>query len=236
VKAAVIAHDHLSDAGLLGDALSELGIDLDTVLVVPADRFSTPDVRAEFPDPGAHDLVLSLGAPWSVYDSGRLGRWVTDEQDYLRAADVRGVPVLGVCFGGQLLAAAHGGTVSRAARPELGWRTTDTDEPGLIEPGPWLEWHSDSWTVPAGARELARTEAASQAFVLRRNLAVQFHPEVTDKILRDWLGHGGAEAAAALGIDAEQLLAETAAAQPAAAERAHRLVRRFLDQVAFADR
>jgi GMP synthase-like glutamine amidotransferase len=236
VKALVIAHDHLSGAGLIGDALRDADFELEVVQVVPADRFDTPDVAMRFPEPTGYDLVLTLGAPWSVYDERRLGRWVGEEQQFLRAADSARVPVLGVCFGGQLLAAAHGGGVAPAARPEIGWHPTKTSEPDLIEAGPWFEWHFDSWTLPPGAREIARTEAASQAFVLNRNLAVQFHPEVTEDVLAGWLENGGTAVARAHGIDPQRLLAETIDAQSESAARAHRLVARFLALVAFPNR
>lgn len=232
MKALVIAHDHVSGTGLLAAALDDAGFDPTTLLVVPADRFATPDVAVDFPPVGGLDLVVSLGAPWSVYDEARLGAWVAGEQQLLRDADAAGVPVLGVCFGGQQLAAAHGGSVARAARPEIGWFAVETDDPGLVEAGPWFEWHHDAWRTPAGAREVARTVDAVQAFTLRRNLAVQFHPEATEAIVLGWLDNGGAEQARRHGVDPEELLAATAAAQPAAAERAARLLTRFLEQVA----
>ena len=232
--ALVIAHDHLSGAGLLAAALEDAGFTIQNVLVVPEDRFGRPDVAVEFPELTGIDLVVPLGAPWSVYDLPRVGSWVLAEQEYLRAADAAGVPVLGVCFGGQLLAAAHGGRVALAAAPEIGWFTVRSDAPALIEDGPWLEWHFDSWAAPSDAIQLAHSDRAPQAFRLRRNLAIQFHPEVDEKILLGWLDNGGADSARANGVDPDALLAETAAREAEAAARAERLVRRFLDQVATA--
>jgi GMP synthase-like glutamine amidotransferase len=80
--------------------------------------------------------------------------------------------------------------------------------------------------------EVARTGAASQAFVLRRNLAVQFHPELTPDQLAGWLGNGGAAYLAALGVDARALQEETVGRAEQAAGRTRRLVHRFLDRVA----
>ncbi len=227
-----VQQDHVSPPGPVGEAFAERGYDVVEFLVVPEASFGTPGVRVDFPDPADFDAVVPMGAPWSVYDTATIGTWIGAELDLLRRADELGVPVLGLCFGGQALAAAHGGAVVRAARPELGWLHVDTDDPTLVEPGPWFEWHSDSWLLPPGATELARTEAASQAFVLRRNLAVQFHPELTHDQLAGWLGNGGAGYLAAQGIDAEALLADTRRVAPAAAERSRRLVHRFLDRVA----
>ena len=78
----------------------------------------------------------------------------------------------------------------------------ETDDPDLVEAGPWFEWHHDRWVAPPGARVLARTAAAEQAFVIGRSLAVQFHPELTPGMLRGWLANGGATYLEAHGIDA----------------------------------
>ncbi len=90
-----------------------------------------------------------FGAAWAVYDEATIP-WVADEIAYARSLISLGVPVLGICFGGQMLAAALGGTVSRAPIPEIGWVSVSSDEPALIEPGPWLEWHFDRFTAAAG--------------------------------------------------------------------------------------
>jgi GMP synthase-like glutamine amidotransferase len=96
------------------------------------------------------------------------------------------VPVLGLCFGGQALAVALGGSVERAPTPELGWTEIETDEPELIASGPWLQWHYDRFTTPPGATEIARTAHAAQAFRHGRHLGVQFHPESTVEIVAQW--------------------------------------------------
>jgi GMP synthase-like glutamine amidotransferase len=234
MKALVIAHDHLSSSGLLTAGLVDAGFEVVTRLVVPADRFDTPNVRSDLPDIADFDLIVPLGAPWSVYDMDRIGAWVTEEQHFLRAADAAGIPVLGVCFGGQMLATVHGGAVAKSAQPEIGWHDVVGDDQGVVESAPWFQWHFDTWTVPPGAQEIARNDHASQAFRLRRNLAVQFHPELDSAILAGWLANGGATAALAHGIDPDELVARTATDADRARDQATRLVRRFLDGVASA--
>jgi GMP synthase-like glutamine amidotransferase len=68
--------------------------------------------------------------------------------------------------------------------------------------------------------------------VLGRNLAVQFHPEMTSEILASWIATGGAEEITRFGIKLDDLVRQTADQDAANRERAHRLVDQFLDRVA----
>ena len=99
---------------------------------------------------------------------------------------------------------------SRKCRPRssAGPRCSSDDE-SLVASGSWFQWHYDRWQMPPGAVEIARNPSASQAFVLGRNLAVQFHPEITPQILADWLETGGDEQAARFGLDGATLLQQT---------------------------
>lgn len=229
-RALVIAHDHVSSAAAVGEAFADRGFTLDEALVVPAERFDSPGVHFDFPDPTAYDALVVLGAPWAAYDE-LVAPWVSPELDMLRTADATGVPVLGICFGGQLLALAHGGDVTASSAPEIGWHVVHSDDTSLVPAGPWFQWHYDRWSLPPAATEIARNAAASQAFVLRRNLAVQFHPELAVPSLKAWLAHGGDEKARARGLDPDVLLAHTEAIQVRAAERAPCLVDAFLGRI-----
>jgi GMP synthase-like glutamine amidotransferase len=232
MRALFVQHDHVSPVGPVGERFVARGYDVEELVVVPEDRFHAPAVEAVFPDPTSYDAVVPMGAPWSVYDLATIGPWIEPELAFLRAAVEAGVPVLGICFGGQALAAALGGGVVKADEAEIGWTSIETDEPGLVEAGPWFEWHHDRWVAPPGARVLASTPAAEQAFVVGRSLAVQFHPELTPSMLRGWLANGGAAYLEAHGTAIDPLLAQTDALGDEAGRRAHRLVDRFLDQVA----
>ena len=140
-------------------AFAELGYDVSEFTVVPSSRFDRPDVTAVFPDPAAYDAIVFFGAVWSVYDEAAIGTWIGDEIAFARSAHGLGVPLLGICFGGQMLAAAAGGSVSRALVPEIGWLPVETAAPALIDAGPWFQWHFDRFTVPSGVPVLARTAA-----------------------------------------------------------------------------
>jgi GMP synthase-like glutamine amidotransferase len=233
MRALVVQQDHVSPPGPVGEALADRGYDVEEFLVVPADRFAEPGVDVIFPEPTRYNVVVPMGAPWSV-TSEHIAGWVAGELALLRRAHEAGVPVLGICFGGQALAAALGGSVGRAPRAEIGWVSVDTDDAALVPSGPWFQWHEDLWATPPGAREIARTAVAPQAFIIGRSLAVQFHPELTVSQLEGWLANGGSAYLAAQGLDAAQLLARTRTEAPAAAARARALVDAFLDSVATA--
>lgn len=215
MRVVVVKHHQIDDAGFIGAAFSARGADL-LVHLFPDDG----------PLPGLDgvDHVVVLGAAWSVYDHEKIGDWIGAELAWLRAADAAGVPVLGICFGAQALAAALGGRVEPAPRSEIGWTMVESPDRVLIEPGPWLEFHSDQCIPPPHARELARNDVCLQAFSVGRHLAVQFHPEVDGDQVRRWLDNGGASEARKAGQDPAQLVAASVAAEPAAARRADGLV------------
>jgi GMP synthase-like glutamine amidotransferase len=230
-KVLFVYNDPTAPEALLGEVFGENGFDVDTIEVVPVDRSDDPVRDFTFPDPTDYDVVVPLGSRWSVYDDGLRRTWVGAEMAMVRAAADAGVGVLGVCFGGQLVAAALGGSVAHSPAPELGWYQIDTDEPGFIPAGPWFQWHSDRFTPPPGATELARNASASQAFVLGSALGLQFHPEVDGPLLELWLA-GDSGDIAGLGVDQDQLRARTAAERDAAAHRLRTLVTGFLQRVA----
>jgi GMP synthase-like glutamine amidotransferase len=234
VRVLFVKQDHSSPDGLIGDGFAAAGCDVSEMVVVPKERFHSPDVAVAFPSASAYDAVVFFGAIWSVHDTATIP-WITDEIRYARSLIDLGVPTLGICFGGQMLAAAVGGQVERAPIPEIGWLSVAADtsaEPGLIDAGPWLSWHFDRFTVPAHVPVVARSALANQAFVSGRTLGLQFHPEVTDAVLQAWLGSGGDAQITELGIDPQALIEQSRTLADGAAARAHGLVRRFVFDVA----
>ena len=215
MQVVAVRHHEEDSAGFIGAAFEARGAQLSTILFPKEGPL--PDLRGV-----AH--IVMLGSTCSVYDEGEARAWIDEELAWLRRADAAAVPVLGICFGAQVLAAALGGTVENAGRPEIGWVTVDTADPDLIPAGPWLEFHHDRCLPPAHAAVLARNDLGVQAYRLDTHLAVQFHPEVDGDQFRLWLNAGGRTEIEAAGLDPDRLLAQTIAEEPEAAARADRLV------------
>jgi GMP synthase-like glutamine amidotransferase len=211
VKVLVVEQQPDAPAGLVGEWAIDRGATLDVVRAPELD---------EWPDPRSVDAVVALGSDRSVHASS--DPWIGAQLRFLRAAHEAEVPVLGICFGGQALAAALGGTVDRAPRTEIGWVEVDGDD-GYG--GRWFTWHEDAFTVPPGAAELARASSGPQAFALGRSIGLQYHPEVTPAIVDDWLT-GGSDAVP----DPEPLRRETARRAQDARERAFALFDRIAER------
>jgi GMP synthase-like glutamine amidotransferase len=166
--------------GLLGDWAETRAVELDVLRV---DRWE------HLPEPGGYSFAVVLGSDASVV--GAVRGWVARLLEWIGRADAVELPVLGICFGAQALAAALGGSAVRLMRPEHAWIDLDVAGPAAVPAGPWLALHEDSVVLPASARELARNEFGTQAFVIDGHLGVQFHPEVTPSILRRWVADKG---------------------------------------------
>jgi GMP synthase-like glutamine amidotransferase len=170
-------------------------------------------------------FVVSLGSQHSASASDP--EWVPVEVDALRAAVDAGVPVLGLCFGGQALSLALGGGVDVLDRPEIGWIPVETVDGGDVPAGPWLMWHTEQMRLTPGARELARSPAGPAAFRFGPHLAVQFHPEVDVERVRAWAERD--EHLGAVGLTPEDVVAQGEVHAPAAREQAFRLFDQWLD-------
>jgi GMP synthase-like glutamine amidotransferase len=203
MRAYVIGNEGDDDAGYIGERAQERGYSLSGLI---------REQSGEWPSLDGIDLIISLGSEWSVYWD-HVQPSVDAEIAMLAEAHRRGVPIIGLCFGSQLLARMLGAKVEKAPEAEVGWYSvtpTPAGEEGLIDVGPWFEWHYDRWELPDGAELLAANERSNQAFRLGRTFATQFHPEVTPEIVSFWThSAGGVAELERLGIDRDELMAET---------------------------
>lgn len=172
----MIEHELDAPVGLLGPWAQDRGLGLSTIHLGGGDR-----LPARLPEV---DGLVVLGSERTAFDD--TVPWLAGELALVRQALADGVPLLGICFGGQVLARALGARVYRLPEPEIGWLRLASHHPGLAS-GPWLEWHRDGFELPPGARELATGGASVQAYATGPHLGLQFHPEVTEPITQDWL-------------------------------------------------
>ncbi len=222
MRCLVVANAADADSGFVGERLRHHGYTL---------HEAHRERPQEWPDLDGYDLVLSLGSEWSVYWD-EVAASVNAESQLIREAVSRRVPVLGICFGSQMVAHALGGRVMRAARPEVGWHMIETDLPDVVPPGPWLQWHYDVFETPPGFHCLARSMAGPQVIRSERVLAAQFHPEATETILARWSSGDGALELERMGLNRETFMAQTRSEVVTSRRRSDLLVDWFVESVA----
>lgn len=222
----ILQNHERCDADLMGDALRRRDVQIEIAEVFATDRL--PDVEA-------FDAVMVFGSPASCLN-------LDDDPGLVRARDLvrRAValekPVLGVCFGGQLLAHVLGAAVQRAPVGEFGRYeirlTAEGVRSPLFEGFPSafgsVEYHQDTFDLPEGATLLASTDLCPhQAFVLGRSVGLQFHPESSLRQVSTWTA-AYPEGPASVGKTCDEVLAEYRAAAAEHAGLCERLVDNFL--------
>jgi GMP synthase (glutamine-hydrolysing) len=200
VRVLSLVHQWDAASGVFADVVAEAGHELVERNVaeagVPEERFGA---------------VLVFGGAMHVDQEERHG-WLRDEDAYLRRLVEEGVPVLGVCLGGQLLAKALGAPVRRLPSPEVGWYEIEltpeaADDPvfaALPQRFDSFQWHSYAFEVPPGGVLLARNDRCHQAYRAGEAAwGLQFHAEVTPGIVAGWIASSRPEEDGA--IDVERL-------------------------------
>lgn len=231
--ALVIAHEPEGPGGQLTVRLTERGFEVTTHVVTPNPNES--NVARPFPAFTKFDLVAIMGSIRSLTEKEQIDTWVYDELDQIRSAHNQGLPILGICFGGQLIAEALGGSVEQAPRTELGWYEIDGSDGHVnpVGPGPWMQWHHDRFHPPPDATVLATTPQATQLFVTGRTVGTQFHPEVDVPHIAGWLSAVEDEYLSSYGQNRTDLLASMHNHDVRNTKQCHQLVDWFLDDIAF---
>ena len=180
-----LQHIACEPPGAYEDELRARGYTLQRVEVDEGDRL--PDWRA-------FSGLIVMGGPMGAYEETRLP-WLAEEKAFIADAVLGGMPLWGACLGAQLLAASLGGKVEPGPRAEVGVLAVQRTPAGAADPVfsvlpdefSALQWHADTWELPDGAAQLARSDAyEQQAFVYRRAYGVQFHLEVGVGLATEW--------------------------------------------------
>jgi len=146
------------------------------------------------------DLVVVLGGPMSVYDDEK-HPWVHQEEQFVRERIETEKPLMGICFGAQMIARALGAKVYKGTQgKEIGWSKITVNDEGMKTPFRHLNgdqtmmmhWHGDTFDLPDGAVLLASSDKyKKQAYSYGdRIFCMQCHPEVTESKLRLWYSGG----------------------------------------------
>jgi GMP synthase-like glutamine amidotransferase len=223
----IVLHVSHEGPGTIAEVAEEMGWEL---------SFTRLFLGEPWPSMGDFDALVIMGGPMGVYD--KLPS-LQEEQVFLSKVLEADLPVLGVCLGAQLLAAAFGGKVYPHIHREIGWwpiSPAQSDKTALFEmlgQQIVLHWHGDTFDLPAEAILLASSEACrQQAFSMRggRILGLQFHAEVNSDMVKDFvefdeetIKNGG------LWVQrSEDILAAAATHTPSCRQLMHSLVRNWM--------
>lgn len=175
--------------------------------------------------------IVILGGPMSANDGDKLS-FIREELQMLPQVLELKIPLLGICLGAQVIAKGLGAKVYKGAQKEIGWYPLDLTESsnkdtifgGLASPSPLFQWHGETFDLPSGAIRLAKSKLyPNQAFrYTDRIYGLQFHCEMTDFMIRDWVDKGKEELIAA-GISGEKILEGISKCIPTLRHWAHQI-------------
>ncbi|HEX7140995.1 MAG TPA: type 1 glutamine amidotransferase [Nitrososphaeraceae archaeon] len=136
--------------------------------------------------------IIILGGPMSVYDNYV---YLKNEQKLIKKAVDMNIPTLGICLGSQLIAEAMGGKVYPGNLKEIGWHDIEITENGSRDifngittlKNTVFQWHGDTFELPESAIILAKSETYVQAFRIKTAIGIQFHIEVDESMIDEWI-------------------------------------------------
>lgn len=226
----VFQHVECEALGTFAESLHERGFTAEHIRL-----FRCDPLPQDWQDAAA---LIVLGGPMSVNDAER-HPYIADEQAVLRSALRSGMPILGVCLGAQLLAAAAGSRVFPGARPEIGWEPISLTMEGRVDPvisplaqlAAVFHWHGETFDLPPGAMRLAFSALTlNQAFRLGRcAYGLQFHLEVDAPMIVSWLAEYPNDLAPDPDSAKPRIMADTAQYVAPLRHAEHEAMHRFLD-------
>jgi GMP synthase (glutamine-hydrolysing) len=224
-----VRHVAFEDLGLLGPLVAARGYNVH-YHDAGIDRFHSDTLIAP-------DLVIVLGGPIGVYETESYP-FIADEIAGIAARLAANKPMLGICLGAQMMAAALGARVAPGPVKEIGWAPltlTAAGEASVLEPlgtSPVLHWHGDNCELPAGCAHLASTpHCPVQAFARTPSqLALQFHLETEPARFEAWLVGHTVELGNA-GIDPREIRRQVHTLGPTTRELGGKVLAAWLDTV-----
>jgi len=206
----VLQHIGCEDLGTIEQAMIHRGISYRYVRLFDGDPLPE-DIKN-------YSGLIILGGPMNVYEED-VYPYLKDEDILIKEAVKRRIPVLGICLGGQLIAKATGAKVNKGAKKEIGWYDL------LLTPGgkadkvfknsperlTVFQWHGDTFDIPSDATLLAGSVLfPNQAFRIGDNIyGLQFHLEVTQKMISRWINEYKDELSSLDYIDPEKIIKDT---------------------------
>lgn len=215
---AIFRHTATEGPGYFADFLDEQHIPWQLIRIDAGDAVPS--------DASTYSGLAFMGGPMSVNDDLP---WIPPSLALIRDAYTKDIPLLGHCLGGQLMAKALGGAVTKNPIKEIGWGAVavadnDTARHWFGETGNFdsFHWHGETFSLPTGAVPLlSSAHCANQAYALGdKHLGMQCHVEMTEDMIRAWCDNGAEEIAASSSSPAVQT---AAAMQAQAAEKLPRL-------------
>jgi GMP synthase (glutamine-hydrolysing) len=187
MNALIIKHIDIEGPGLIEYCLKQGKIPYQILNLKPCVRFPKLDNLTH---------IVFLGGPMNVYEEDRYP-FLKEEDLFIKEAIQRGKSLLGICLGAQLIAKALGAKVFKAPVKEIGWYDVSLTRIGSIDPFfshlprtfPVFQWHEDTFEIPHSAILIATSSLVPhQAFRYGDNAyGLQFHLEVTQDIIREWM-------------------------------------------------
>jgi GMP synthase (glutamine-hydrolysing) len=228
-KCLAVRHVAFEDLGLLGPLVAARGFGVRYhdagVQPIDVETFLAPE------------LLIVLGGPIGVYERDAYP-FIADEVTAIAARLQAGKPILGICLGAQMMAAALGAGVAPGPAKEIGWAPVTLSADGQrsvlgpLRTTPVLHWHGDNCELPAGCTRLASTQHCPvQAFMrMPAQLALQFHLETDPARFESWLVGHTVELGKA-GLDPRVLREQARVQGPATRELGQKVLAAWIDKV-----
>ena len=183
----VLQHVHMEPLGTISDALDSRGLSYRYIR-----SYDGEDIPADL---GKAVGLVVMGGPMGVYEQDKYP-FLKAEMGLIEQALGKGMLVLGVCLGSQMLASVLGANVAPGPHPEIGWAPVRLTEEATVDrllhtidqEFMGFHWHGDVFDLPDGSVSLASSDMTEcQAFRHGNNAyGFLFHMEVNDFMVRDW--------------------------------------------------